>query len=150
MEIQKYYGPMDGRRDQRTDIWVGARDACASKNRIKNIPWTEDKPYFCVLCNLSFNMAKDLKMHKDMIHHNGKKPHSWNQCGLLCTSSAKNDLNTYWFILERSLLFAHSAITPADNLVTPRHTWGHIQGRNLVVVASVTKAAQKLLKSRHT
>ena len=33
--------------------------------------------------------------------------------------------DTCWFILERSLLFAHSAITPADNLVTSRHMRAH-------------------------
>ena len=31
MEIQKYHQPTNGRTDRLT--WVGARDACASKNR---------------------------------------------------------------------------------------------------------------------
>ena len=40
---------------------------------------TEDKLHYCVQCNLSFKMAKDLKMH--MFQHGGKKSHSCNQCG---------------------------------------------------------------------
>ena len=40
---------------------------------------TEDKPYSCVECNLSFQMSKDLKTH--MLQHDGKKSHPCNQCG---------------------------------------------------------------------
>ena len=40
---------------------------------------TEDKPYPCVRCNLSFDATKDLKTH--MLQHGGKKAHTCNQCG---------------------------------------------------------------------
>ena len=40
---------------------------------------TQDKPYSCGQCNLSFKMNKDIRTH--MIEHDGTKPHSCNQCG---------------------------------------------------------------------
>ena len=46
---------------------------------------TEDKPYSCVQCNLSFDMTKDLKIH--MLQHGGKKAHTCNQCGYSTSAS---------------------------------------------------------------
>ena len=48
---------------------------------------TEDRPYSCPQCDLSFKMTKDLKMH--MIQHGGKKSHSCNLCGYSTTSASK-------------------------------------------------------------
>ena len=48
---------------------------------------TEDRPYSCPRCDLSFKKTKDLKMH--MIQHGRKKFHSCNLCGYSNTSASK-------------------------------------------------------------
>ena len=58
---------------------------------------TEDKP--CVHCNISFKMEKDLKTHM----HDGKKPHSYNQCGF--SSISAGDLKRHMLIHSREKPF---------------------------------------------
>ena len=100
---------------------------------------TEDRPYSCPQCDLSFKMTKDLKMH--MIQHGWKKSHSCNLCGYSTTSASKLKRHMLWFTeanpawlwdflryeiekglrvvqftLERSLLLANSATSSAHRL----------------------------------
>ena len=53
-------------------------------------------------------------------------------------------------ILSKELLFAHSAVTPAQKLAPSRDTYGRTQEKSPSVANSVNFPAQQLLTSRHT
>ena len=108
---------------------------------------TEHRPNSHVQCDLSIKMAKDLKAH--MLQHVGKKFHSCNkygyssngvsklkghmlvysgekpfvckECNYSCTRASH--LKTHMLIHQETVLsFAHSVKSPAQLLVTSRHT----------------------------
>ena len=133
---------------------------------------TEDRPYSCPQCDLSFKMTKDLKMH--MIQHGGKKSHSCNLCGYSTTSASKLKRHRLWFTeanpawlwdflryeiekglrvgqftLERSLLFANSATSPAHRLGASRYTCSYTREGNPVLAHNAATHEHKLMTSKN-
>ena len=55
---------------------------------------------------------------------------------------------TWWFTVERSLLFANSATTPAQQLVSSRDTCSPTRERSLLFAHSAATPPQQLVTSR--
>ena len=84
---------------------------------------TEDKPYSCVKCNLSFKMAIDLKMH--MVQHGGKKTHSCNQCGYSTIKAGHLKMHMMVHSGEKPFVCKQCNYSSADASKLKRHMQTH-------------------------